>query len=87
MLHIFIIRASGSDLDEETFEIQDSDVIRAGARASARVADTFALASPAMRQRARAEYVATFASRRALEKTEESGVVLKPGLAKTRGAA
>ena len=54
MIYIFIIRAAGSDLDGEPMEIQDTDAVRAGARATAKVADIFSLASPARRASAHA---------------------------------
>lgn len=81
MVFLFVIRASGSELDGETFTIQDTDAVRAGVRAAHKVDDTFSLASPARRASARAEYVATFPSRRAYEAAEESGVSLTPAMA------
>jgi hypothetical protein len=76
MLHVFVIQAEGSDLDGEPFEVQDTDTHRARERAANRVRDTFSLASPAMRARARAEYIRSFPSRRAYETALESGVSL-----------
>ncbi len=83
-IHLFIIRAAGSDLDGEDFTIQDACVISATARARDRVRDTFSLASAAMRAQARPEYVATFQSRqayiKALADAEESGISLTPAM-------
>lgn len=76
MVFLFIVRAAGSDLDGETFTIQDTDAFRAGVRASERVRDVFSLASPAMQARAHAEYVADFTSMRAYHAAEESGICL-----------
>ena len=70
MIYQFVIRAEGSELDGETFEVQDSSAFNAGVRASYHVQDTFSMAPRARRLAARAEFVASYASRKALEQSE-----------------
>ena len=72
VIYLFKFHAPWSELHGETFTVQDSDAFTAGVRASYRVSDTFA--GSAKRAAARAEFVATFPSRKAYETFEESGV-------------
>lgn len=76
MIFVYAISAPGSELDGETFEIQDQTRDRANDRAAGRVRETFAWAR---RTDARAVHVATWPSREALRKAEaaESGVSLR----------
>lgn len=73
MVFLFVIRAAGSELDGETFHIQDADAVRAGIRAARKVDDIFSLASREMRDSARAHCVQTFPSMRAYLDAEEAG--------------
>lgn len=88
MIYQFRICAEGSELDGETFEVQDTDAFNAGVRASYHVQDTFSMAPRARRLAARAVFVANYPSRRAMDEAEEGPSIAKAKRGEpVRGAA
>ena len=75
MIFVFKFHSPWSELHGETFSIESASAFDAGVRASYKVQDTFAPVPAAQRIKARAEFVASYPSRRAFEAAEESGEV------------